>query len=422
MNERQLQQLLEKLIKLPKENEWVEFKLNFHSAEEIGKTISALSNGASLNNQSNGYLVFGVKDGLQTIEGTKFRPRAEKVGQEDIEHWLIQRLNPKIDFRIFEFIFDNKLISLFEIPSAQNQPIDFMHKAYIRIASITRLLAEFPEKERKIWTKKSPKSFEKETALKGLAASDITDLLDSQSYFELLKLPYPSKRTTVIKKLQSEKLISYESGAYSISNLGALLFAKDLNKFESLHRKAVRVIVYSGNNKINTLKDRTGVKGYAVGFEGLITYINDQLPANEEIHKALRTTVRMYPEIAIRELVANAIIHQDFNERGSGPMVEIFNDRIEISNPGIPLITTIRFIDEYQSRNEDIASLLRRCGICEEKGSGIDKVIFNVELFQLPAPEFLTQEKHTKVILYAYQKLITWIKRIRSEHATSTVV
>ena len=225
MNERQLQQLLEKLIKLPKENEWVEFKLNFHSAEEIGKTISALSNGASLNNQSNGYLVFGVKDGLQTIEGTKFRPRAEKVGQEDIEHWLIQRLNPKIDFKIFEFIYDNKLISLFEIPAAQNQPIDFMHKAYIRISSITRLLAEFPEKERKIWTKKSPKSFEKETALKGLAASDITDLLDSQSYFELLKLPYPSKRTTVIEKLQSEKInFLPESGAYSISNLGASSF------------------------------------------------------------------------------------------------------------------------------------------------------------------------------------------------------
>ena len=126
---------------------------------------------------------------------------------------------------------------------------------------------------------------------------------------------------------------------------------------------------------------------------------------NEEIGKALRKTVRMYPELAIRELVANALIHQDLYERGSAPVVEIFSDRIEITNPGTPLITTMRFIDEYQSRNEKLASLMRRVGICEEQGSGIDKVIFQVEVFQLPAPEFMATEKHTKVILYAYQKL-----------------
>ena len=129
------------------------------------------------------------------------------------------------------------------------------------------------------------------------------------------------------------------------------------------------------------------------------------MPSNEEIGKALRKTVRMYPELAIRELVANALIHQDFCERGTGPMVEIFCDRIEIANPGKPIITTMRFIDEYQSRNEILASLMRRLGICEEKGSGIDKVIFQVEVFQLPAPEFQAKEKHTIVILYSFQKL-----------------
>jgi ATP-dependent DNA helicase RecG len=164
---------------------------------------------------------------------------------------------------------------------------------------------------------------------------------------------------------------------------------------------------------LKTLKDQEGKYGYAMGFERLMIYINSLLPTNEVIGKALRNKVSMFPEIAIRELVANALIHQDFDERGTGPMIEIFSDRIEISNPGLPLITPNRFIDEYQSRNEDLASMMRRFGICEEKGSGIDKVIFNIEMFQLPALDIQIQEKHTKVILFSYQTFADMNKKDR---------
>ena len=84
--------------------------------------------------------------------------------------------------------------------------------------------------------------------------------------------------------------------------------------------------------------------------------------------------------------MANALIHQDFSLTGTGPTVEIFADRIEVTNPGTPLIDTLRFIDEPpQSRNETLAATMRRLNICEERGSGIDKVISQVELYQLPA-------------------------------------
>ena len=86
-------------------------------------------------------------------------------------------------------------------------------------------------------------------------------------------------------------------------------------------------------------------------------------------------------------------------------MVEIFSDRLEVINPGTPLIDTQRFIDEPpQSRNEILAALMRRLGICEERGSGIDKAIAAIELHQLPAPSFVATERHTKVILYSMQK------------------
>ena len=111
----------------------------------------------------------------------------------------------------------------------------------------------------------------------------------------------------------------------------------------------------------------------------------------------------MYPELAIRELVANTIIHQDFSIRGTGPMVEIFSDRIEITNPGKSLVEAERFIDTPpRSRNEILASFMRRVGICEERGSGFDKVVFETEFYQLPAPIVEVTENHTRVILFTH--------------------
>jgi len=82
----------------------------------------------------------------------------------------------------------------------------------------------------------------------------------------------------------------------------------------------------------------------------------------------------LYPEIALRELIANALIHQDFSISGTNPMIEIFDNRIEITNSGKPLIDVLRFIDHQpKSRNEKLANLMRQMRICEELGSGIDK-------------------------------------------------
>ncbi len=384
MKELELHKLLEQLTVQPKENEWVEFKLNFHSNDEIGESLSALSNGACIKNKKHGYLIFGVNDD-QNIIGTTFKPKHHKKGNEELEHWITQRLSPKVDFSIYEFDYLGKNIAIFEIQATTNQPVEFAHNAYIRIGSITRKLNEFPAKARAIWNKGPELPFEKELALKDIQADDVIRLLDTQNFFDMLHLPYPTDRAAVIERLLSKKLISKTKVGFAITNLGAILFAKDINDFESLARKATRVIVYQGKNKLKTIKDQPGKKGYAVGFQNLVDFVNNQLPSNEAIESAIRKQVSLYPELAIRELVANALIHQDFLITGTGPMIEIFSDRIEITSPGLPLITTVRFIDEYQSRNESLASLMRELGICEEKGSGIDKVVASCELHQLPA-------------------------------------
>ncbi len=192
-----------------------------------------------------------------------------------------------------------------------------------------------------------------------------------------------------------------------------MLFAKDLSRFDRLSRKALRVIKYKGTGRTETereWRDPPARRGYALAFEPSVAYINSQLPQNEPIGQAFRKEVRMYPETAIRELVANALIHQDFSVTGAAPMVEIFTDRMEITNPGEPLVDTLRFIDTPPcSRNEELAALMRRMKICEEGGTGIDKVVEAIEDFQLPAPDFeaimTMQPGFTKATLYAHKKL-----------------
>jgi ATP-dependent DNA helicase RecG len=192
--------------------------------------------------------------------------------------------------------------------------------------------------------------------------------------------------------------------AQNSPNLTAVLLAKRLDAFSpELARKAPRFIIYEGNNKLKTREDRPGTKGYAVSFEGLVDFVHSSAPQNRFVEEAVREEVKMFPKQALRELVANALIHQDFQETGSSVMVEMYADRVEISNPGTPPISVDRFIDEYRSRNERLADLMRRFGICEEKGSGIDKVVSAAEVYQLPAPDFRVGETRTTAVLFAHQ-------------------
>jgi predicted HTH transcriptional regulator len=403
MTDEQLKELVNELVKQPNESEWVEFKLNFHSPEEIGQRLSALSNGACIHNQHYGYLVFGIEDKTHLIQGTTFKAKSHKKGNEELENWLVNRLNPRIDFRLYEFDYHaDKHISIFIIPATKSQPVEFINVSYIRIGSVTRRLSDFPDKQAKIW-RKDVVPFEKEIAKDNLVASDITKYLSAETYFNLMKLPYPSIQQGVIEKFTDEGLIVKHRG-YAITKLGAILFANNLRDFEGLERKTVRVIVYKGSNKFETVREQIDTKGYAIGFENLVNWVNGQLPANEEIGKALRTETKMYPELAMRELIGNMLIHQDLTEKGF-PMIEIFSDRIEISNPGTPLVTPERFIDAYYSRNEKLSDLMRRMGFCEEKGSGMDKIILLNELYQLPPVNIIFAEKRTRVTIYSYKTL-----------------
>jgi ATP-dependent DNA helicase RecG len=399
--------LLHELCALSRETEWVEFKVNDTAPQDLGEQISALANSATLVGKAFAYLVWGVRDGDHAVVGTTFDPRLARVGNEELESWLLHLLEPKIDFRFFNVVVDGASVVLLEIARAVARPVRFSGQEFIRVGSYKKKLKDFPEKERALWRIFDHAPFEDGLATERVPADEVLRLLDYPAYFDLLERPLPPNREGILAALADDRLIRpCDAGGWNITNLGAILFAKRLDGFYSLRRKAVRVIQYRGTGRTETQREQEGGKGYASGFEGLISYINGLLPTNEVIKQALRETVPMFPELAVRELVANALIHQDLLVTGAGPMIEIFDDRIEITNPGEPLVDTQRFVDTPpRSRNEALASLMRRFRICEERGSGIDKVVSQVELFQLPAPLFEKPEGFTRAVLYAHKPL-----------------
>lgn len=417
MTSQQLQGLLKELCSLPTETEWVEFKCNA-DVEKIGEYISALSNSAALIGKQSAYMVFGVDNDSHQVVGTTFKPSQQKHKQQEIENWLLQKLQPKIHFRFYEFLageLEELAVVILEIQPATHNPVQFDGIEFIRSGSYKKKLKEFPEKERALWRAFDKTPFEQQLAASNISSEEVLKLLEYPAYFDLTGLPLPDNRSGILEALRADKLIQPAvGGQWNITNLGAILFAKKLQNFAHLSRKAVRLIQYKGNSRIETVREIEGNKGYAVGFEGLIDYLKTLLPSNEEIGKAFRKEVPMYPELAIRELVANAIIHQDFSLTGTGPLIEVFEARMEIVNPGTPLVATERFLDSPpQSRNEALASFMRRVNICEERGSGIDKVVSQTEFYQLPAPIFEMTQNHTRSVLFGHKEFAEMDKEDR---------
>ena len=126
-----------------------------------------------------------------------------------------------------------------------------------------------------------------EPATDSISPEDVVERIDTQAYFELIELPYPPTRDAAIDRLLRDRIIERNGSGFVISNLGALLFARRLDDFRALGRKAPRVIVYGGIGKVRTTRDQLGTKGYAVGFAGLIDFVMSQIPTNEVISEAL---------------------------------------------------------------------------------------------------------------------------------------
>ncbi|MFM7468681.1 MAG: RNA-binding domain-containing protein [Vampirovibrionales bacterium] len=394
------------LLKLGTESNFCEFKTNLNDGTKIGQTISALSNAVALHpERPKAYMIWGVSDEGKLV-GTKFDPTKTKPL---LEPWLNSLLSPPLSYTFTEVYCDQDRLILLEVEPAQTSPTLFKGTSYIKIGTANKPLNEFSVQEKALWEALKTTPFELRIAKPMVNAKDIAQYLDLDKYFERRKCPLVPSLTERLSYLEADRLIKkVNADTYHILNLGALLFAKDLENFDSLARKKIRLLVYEGDNNLHAQTDIIIDSGYALASEKLMNYL-EMLPARERIESIFRKTLK-YPEIALRELAINALLHQDFTIQAIAPKIEVFNHRIEFTNAGSPLEPDCeRLVDRAaMSRNEKLVDMARKIGLCEDRGVGLDRVVHETEIHQLPAPVFYAEpHRYTKVTLYSYKDFRT---------------
>lgn len=396
--------LTRKLCRLPKETEWVGFKRGRPVPQDLGKHISALSNSAACSYKPSGYMLWGVNGGARQVVGTAFRPETAKADSEPLETWLRRLLEPQIQFGFHAMDMDGKRVVLLEVECAPNQPVSFNGTEYIRAGAAAAPLRRAPGRERELWRATDPRHFTKLSAAELLDGEDVLSLLDYSAYFNLLKLPLPRNRRSILEALAGDGLLRPgPAGSWDITNLGALLFAEKFESFPGIQGKALRVVQYRGTDRAKATGKYTHSRGYASGFADLVDHVAALLQRHKAIEGPGRKKVCAALATAVRELIANALIHQDFTARNAGPALEIFANRIEVANPGEPLASPDRFTDAPpRSRNEDLAYFMRRFGYCEERGGGIERAVQRMEEVQLPAPQFETRNGFTRAAVFLH--------------------
>ena len=398
------EELLNYLIEHP-ESEFIEFKSSNFNPENTGELISALANGAVLMKKDEAYLVFGVDDQAHKVVGTKFNPKTLKKGNQPFKNWLATSLGHCEALTYTSVDHTDGKVEIITIPRAKIYPVKFNGVEYIRVGESKKKLLEHPELARKLWEEILRVSFEDGNASDLLVEGEVFELLDFTPFFTLRGQPLPSSRKIIIEHMINEGVLIEKLGKYFITNLGALLFAKDLSSFDSLINRNIRLIKYSGNDKTVVERSIDGNKGYAHGISGVLGYIQLLLPSEEYLEDGQRKTRDVFPKDAIRELLVNMLMHQDFSVGGYAPRVEIYADRIEFTSPGAPLISAERFLDSNRSRNPRLAKLMRAMKLCEERGMGLDIVEKECERKYLPSPAITTGNDFTRVTIFDHKTL-----------------
>ena len=398
-----MKSLVLELCKLTSEQTWVEFKHDNFNPEMIAKDISAIANAAVLEDREFGYMLWGVQNETHEILGTTHDLQTLKRGNEELENWLRQQISDNADFETTKVDFDGKIVLVLKIAAAVKTPVMFESTAFIRVGSLTKRLQEYPALEAKLWKCLCASKFELQSAAVDLGPRAIHDLLDVNAYFVRCKIPQPLEFVKCLGYLETEKIIKkQDNGLYTITNLGALLFARKLSAFPSVASKIFRVIRHDGDSRDEMLRSKDFDKGYAYSFEEGEQYVMDMIAARDSIVGAERKEWTAIPPKAVREALANMLVHRDMNDDVTGALVEVFDSRVELTNPGQFLIDVDRIVDNPpQARNPKLADLMRRMNFCEASGSGWDKIISSCEREHLPAPRIDKYPTAVKVVLFA---------------------
>lgn len=355
--------LLETLLSYKDEYEWLDFKENWFSKDEIGEYISAIANGAALCGKEFGYIVWGVNDATKEAVGTTVNFNKD-IDNEPYKHYLARNLTPKISFETVEFKYNEARIVMLIIPQSKSIVTKFKNEAFIRIESSKEKLSKYPEWEIKL----------NNTLVNGyptivnVAAPDYAQELT----FEKLFMYYGAKGLTLRHDTFEKTLkLKNKDNKYNIK----AYILSDQNEIP------IRVSIFSGINKSAPLYSvkEFGNTCILYSMDKILEYGDaiNIIQADERNRISERIDVPLFDYEAYHEAILNAFIHNKWLTL-NGPQIGIFTDRIEIlSHGGLALDQDIEGFYSGASIpvNEILASIFLQLRISERSGRGVPKIV-----------------------------------------------
>lgn len=387
-----LNKKLIELIRLPTETEWVEYKHNRAIPDEIGGYVSALSNGAALLGKPFAYLVWGVEDGSHKVLGTHFKPRMAKIGNEDLENWLLHLLSPRIHFTIDEFLHDGMPMVLWEIPAAVASPVRFKGEAFIRVGSHVKKLKDTGEKESKLWQMLGgPKEDWSAIVVEGATIQDL-----DPNAIAFARVQFQEKYPQFAQQMSSWNSATFLNKAKvclggKVTHTALLLLGKD----ESTH------FLSPSQARITwVLRDEKTIEKDYQHFDPPFILASDKVIAkirNLTLRHLPSGTlfpieVTQYDPWVMREMIHNCIAHQDYPQGGRINVVET-PDSLLFTNLGsfipgsvVEMINNDAPPDVY--RNPFLAQAMVHLNMIETIGSGIKRMFMRQWERRLPMPSY----------------------------------
>lgn len=355
--------LLETLLSYKDEYEWLDFKENWFSKDEIGEYISAIANGAALCGKEFGYIVWGVNDATKEVVGTTVNFNKD-IDNEPYKHYLARNLTPKISFETVEFKYNEARIVMLIIPQSKSIVTKFKNEAFIRIGSSKEKLSKYPEWEIKL----------NNTLVNGyptivnVAAPDYAQKLT----FEKLFMYYGAKGLT-LRHDTFEKTLKLKNKDNKYNIMAYIL--SDQNEIP------IRVSIFSGIDKSAPLYSvkEFGNTCILYSMDKILEYGDaiNIIQADERNRISERIDVPLFDYEAYHEAILNAFIHNKWLTL-NGPQISIFTDRIEIlSHGGLALDQDIEGFYSGASIpvNEILASIFLQLRISERSGRGVPKIV-----------------------------------------------
>lgn len=401
MTNQDLITLIDELRALPKENEWVEFKSGSATTnDKIGNYISAISNAACINNQSFGYLVFGIKDDTHDVVGTNFKLKNKKEGNQELELYLRQYLHPSVKFTHFVCNYEAFYLEIFRIPAAKGEPTHFKKIPYIRFDSSLTDLRNFPEYVKSIYNS------EEDWSAKTIDKATIDDL-DSDAIAKAKeKFKEKNAGTSIYDKIDDWDTKTFLDKAKitiggKITNTALILLGKPESSF-----------FISPSVAQITWKLDTEEKAYEHFDIPLFVSINDILKRIRNVkykffpdNQLLSTEVNKYETKVILEALNNCIAHQDYSQNSRIVLTEQVNKLI-FSNAGGFFEGTA---DDYTTgektpkkyRNRWLVNAMVNLNMIDTMGYGIYRMYIEQRKRFFPLPDY-TKSTRDNVTLEIY--------------------